>query len=143
MAISIIENNNLLNMIYFNTNERLSNNNFLKKASENVTENNLLNNINYFTISNLNKNNTLKCFEIVSKDKSEVLLKFEGLSSENINNSKRLRLKNLNEDSVYVNLETNEVFSGGALMYYGVNIKRLFKNYSDNTVHLKVIKKIT
>ena len=47
MAISIIENNNLLNMIYFNTNERLSNNNFLKKASENVTENNLLNNINY------------------------------------------------------------------------------------------------
>ena len=60
MAISIIENNNLLNMIYINTNERLLNNKFLKKASENITENNLLNNINYFTISNLNKNNNLK-----------------------------------------------------------------------------------
>ena len=139
MAISIIENNNLLNMIYFNTNERLSNNNFLKKASENVTENNLLNNINYFTISNLNKNNTLKCFEIVSKDKSEVLLNFKGLSLENINNSKRLRLKNLNEDSIYINLETNEVFSGGALMYYGVNIKKLFQNSSGDTIHLKML----
>ena len=139
MEISIMENNNLLNMIYINTNEVLSNNKFIKKTSGNVTENNLLNDANYFTIGNLTKNNTLKCFEIVSKDKSKVLLNFQGLSSENINNSKRLRLKNLNEDSVYLNLETNEVFSGGALMYYGVNIKKLFHNSLSNTIHLKMI----
>lgn len=139
MEIKIIENNNLLNMIYINTNEEVSNNKFIKRISGIVTKNNFLDDANYYTINNLTKNNTLKCFEVVSKDKSEVLLNFEGLSLENINNSKRLRLKNLNEDSVYVNLETKEVFSGGALMYYGVNIKKLFQNPSSNTIHLKML----
>lgn len=139
MEINIIENNNLLNMIYINTNEEVSNNRFIKTISGNVTKNNFLDDANYYTINNLTKNNTLECFEIVSKDKSEVLLNFEGLSLENISNSKRLRLKNLNEDSVYVNLETKEVFSGAALMYYGVNIKKLFQNSLGNTIHLKMI----
>ena len=139
MEINIIENNNLLNMIYINTNEEVSNNKFIKTISGIVTKNNFLDDANYYTINNLTKNNTLKCFEVVSKDKSEVLLNFEGLSLENINNSKRLRLKNLNEDSVYVNLETKEVFSGGALMYYGINIKKLFQNSSSNTIHLKML----
>ncbi|MDO5780314.1 MAG: GH36 C-terminal domain-containing protein [Clostridium sp.] len=139
MEINIIENNNLLNMIYINTNEELSNNKFIKITSGNVTGVNLVGNANYYTLNNLTKNNTLKCFEIVSKDKSEVLLNFKGLSLENINNSKRLRLKNLNEDSIYINLETNEVFSGGALMYYGVNIKKLFQNSSGDTIHLKML----
>lgn len=139
MEINIIENNNLLNMIYINTNEEVSNNIFIKRTSGNVTRNTFLDDANYYTINNLTKNNTLKCFEIVSKDRSEILLNFEGLSSENISNSKRLRLKNLNEDSVYVNLETKEVFSGGALMYYGVNIKKLFQNSSSNTIHLKML----
>jgi alpha-galactosidase len=139
MEINIIENNNLLNMIYINTNEEVSNNKFIKRISGIVTKNNFLDDANYYTINNLTKNNTLKCFEVVSKDKSEVLLNFEGLSLENISNSKRLRLKNLNEDSVYVNLETKEVFSGGALMYYGVNIKKLFQNSSSNTIHLKML----
>lgn len=139
MEINIIENNNLLNMIYINTNEEVSNNKFIKTISGIVTKNNFLDDANYYTINNLTKNNTLKCFEVVSKDKSEVLLNFEGLSLENISNSKRLRLKNLNEDSVYVNLETKEVFSGAALMYYGVNIKKLFQNSLGNTIHLKMI----
>lgn len=139
MEIRIIENNNLLDMIYINANEELSNNKFIKTISENVAKNNFLDIVNYYTINNLTKNNTLKCFEIVSKDKSKILLNFEGLSSENINNSKRLRLKNLNEDSVYVNLETKELFSGGALMYYGVNIKKLFQNSLGNTIHLKLL----
>lgn len=139
MEINIIENNNLLNMIYINTNEELSNNKFIKITSGNVTGVNLVGNANYYTLNNLTKNNTLKCFEIVSKDKSEVLLNFKGLSLENINNSKRLRLKNLNEDSIYINLKTNEVFSGGALMYYGVNIKKLFQNSSGDTIHLKML----
>lgn len=139
MEISIIKNNNLLDMIYMNINEELSNNKFIKPTLENVTKNNLLVDANYYTINNLTKDNTLKCFEIISKDTSEVFLKFEGLSSENINSSKRLKLKNLNEDSIYVNLETNEVFSGRALMYYGINIKKLFQNSSSNTIHLKII----
>ena len=70
MEINIIENNNLLNMIYINTNEEVSNNKFIKTISGIVTKNNFLDDANYYTINNLTKNNTLKCFEVVSKDKS-------------------------------------------------------------------------
>ncbi len=139
MEISIIENNNLLDMIYMNINEDLSDNKFIKPTLENITKNNLLVDSNYYTINNLTRDNTLKCFEIISKDKSEVFLKFEGLSSKNVNNSKRLKLKNLNENSVYINLKTNEIFSGRALMYYGINIKKLLQNSSSNIIHLKII----
>ena len=68
MEINIIENNNLLNMIYINTNEEVSNNRFIKTISGNFTKNNFLDDANYYTINNLTKNNTLECFEIVSKD---------------------------------------------------------------------------
>ena len=75
----------------------------------------------------------------VSKDKNEVLLTFNGLSLENINNLKRLKLKGLNEDAIYMSLQTNEVFSGGELMNYGVNIKKLFQTHVSNQIHLKMI----
>lgn len=138
MGISIIENNNIFDMIYININEGSSNNESIKKNSGNVT-NDIVKDGKYFELKNLSRNTNVKCCEAVSKDKAEVLLTFNGLSLENINNLKRLKLKGLKEDAVYISLETNEVFSGGALMNYGVNIKKLFKNYFGNKIHLKMI----
>ena len=138
MGISIIENNNIFDMIYININEGSSNNESIKKNSGNVT-NDIVKDGKYFELNNLSRNTNVKCCEAVSKDKAEVLLTFNGLSLENINNLKRLKLKGLKEDAVYISLETNEVFSGGALMNYGVNIKKLFKNYFGNKIHLKMI----
>lgn len=138
MGISIIENNNIFDMIYININEGSSNNESIKKNSGNVT-NDIVKYGKYFELKNLSRNTNVKCCEAVSKDKAEVLLTFNGLSLENINNLKRLKLKGLKEDAVYISLETNEVFSGGALMNYGVNIKKLFKNYFGNKIHLKMI----
>lgn len=138
MGISIIENNNIFDMIYMNINEGASNNESVRRNTGNVTSI-FVKDGKYFKLNNLSRNANVECFEAVSKDKNEVLLTFNGLSLENINSLKRLKLKGLNEDAIYMNLQTNEVFSGGALMNYGVNIKKLFQNHVGNQIHLKMI----
>lgn len=138
MGISIIENNNIFDMIYMNINEGASNNESARRNPGNVTSN-FVKDVKYFKLNNLSRNANVECFEAVSKDKNEVLLTFNGLSLENINNLKRLKLKGLNEDAIYISLQTNEVFSGGALMNYGVNIKKLFQTHVSNQIHLKMI----
>lgn len=138
MGISIIENNNIFDMIYMNINEGASNNESARRNPGNVTSN-FVKDVKYFKLNNLSRNANVECFEAVSKDKNEVLLTFNGLSLENINNLKRLKLKGLNEDAIYMSLQTNEVFSGGALMNYGVNIKKLFQTQVSNQIHLKMI----
>lgn len=137
MGFSIIENNNTFDMIYININERISDKDFFKNNSETVTKNNSLFGEKRYKINNFSKNNSVECFQIVSKDKLEVLLTFKGLSLQNISNLKRLKLKGLNEDSIYISKETNEIFSGGALMHLGVHLEKLFGNYSGNVIHLK------
>ena len=47
------------------------------------------------------------------------------------------RVRSQNEDSIYISKETNEIFSGGALMHLGVYLEKLFGNYSGNVIHLK------
>lgn len=138
MGISIIENNNIFDMIYMNINEGASNNESARRNLGNVTSN-FVKDVKYFKLNNLSRNANVECFEAVSKDKNEVLLTFNGLSLENINNLKRLKLKGLIEDAIYMSLQTNEVFSGGALMNYGVNIKKLFQTHVSNQIHLKMI----
>ncbi|MDU4325375.1 GH36 C-terminal domain-containing protein [uncultured Clostridium sp.] len=138
MGISIIENNNIFDMIYMNINEGASNNESARRNPGNVTSN-FVKDVKYFKLNNLSRNANVECFEAVSKDKNEVLLTFNGLSLENINNLKRLKLKGLIEDAIYMSLQTNEVFSGGALMNYGVNIKKLFQTHVSNQIHLKMI----
>jgi len=139
MGISIIENNNIFDMIYININEGASNNNFFKTSTGNDSNCNSLINWKHYKINNFYKNNGLECFQIVSKDKSEVLLTFNGLPSQNISTLKRLKLKGLNEDAIYINKETNEIFSGGALMYLGIHLEKLFGNYSGNVIHLRML----
>lgn len=140
MGISIIENNAIFHMIYININEGLSDKDCIKTNSGNVTKDTcIVSDKNCYRIKNFSKNNTLECFEVVSKDKSEVSLTFNGLSLKNTSNLKRLKLKGLDENAVYINTETNEVFSGGALMHYGINIKKLFGDYSGNIINLKII----
>ena len=138
MGISIIENNNIFDMIYMNINEGASNNESARRNPGNVTSN-FVKDVKYFKLNNLSRNANVECFEAVSKDKNEVLLTFNGLSLENINNLKRLKLKGLIEDAIYMSLQTNEVFSGGALMNLGVNINTLCGDIEGSVIYLKAI----
>lgn len=136
MEFNIMKNNNF-DMIYININEGAGEKNFFIRNLGNGTKSILKNDEKYYKINNFS--NTLECLQTVSKDKSKVILTFNRLSLENTSLLKRLKLKGLNEDANYINEETNEVFSGGALMYLGIHLNKLFANHSDNIIHLKMI----
>lgn len=125
MSTNIIKNNIVnINMICMNIKERV-----LEKKNQNINE---LGEYKEYNIKNLSRNESIECVEILSKDKNNVRIIFKGLSIKNIYGLKRLKLKGLDENRVYMNMETKEVFSGGALMYYGVNIITICKdNYSN------------
>lgn len=136
MEFNIMKNNNF-DMIYININEGTPEENFFIQHSGNGSKNNLESDEKHFKINNFSNN--LECLQTVSKDKSKVVLTFNRLSLENTSLLKRLKLKGLNEDANYINEETNEVFSGGALMYLGIHLNKLFANHSNNIIHLKMI----
>lgn len=125
MSTNIIKNNIVnINMICMNIKERV-----LEKKNQNINQ---LDGYKEYNIKNLSRNESIECVEILSKDKNNVRIIFKGLSIKNIYGLKRLKLKGLDENRVYMNMETKEVFSGGALMYYGVNITTICKdNYSN------------
>lgn len=125
MSTNIIKNNIVnINMICMNIKERV-----LEKKNQNINE---LDEYKEYNIKNLSRNESIECVEILSKDKNTVSIIFKGLSIKNIYGLKRLKLKGLDENKIYMNMETKEVFSGGALMYYGVNIITICKdNYSN------------
>lgn len=125
MSTNIIKNNIVnINMICMNIKERI-----LEKKNQNINE---LDGYKEYNIKNLSRNESIECVEILSKDKNNVRIIFKGLSIKNIYGLKRLKLKGLDENKIYMNMETKEVFSGGALMYYGVNIITICKdNYSN------------
>ena len=142
MGVRIIENSGMLRfeneMMYINKGIGTVDKETIKSKLErsNVSID-IINNGNYYSIKNFARDSSSACWEVLSKDKSEIVLIFEVESLDNANNFKRIRLKGLNEDAVYINKETNEIFLGGALMHCGVNIKKLYRNYNGNIVHLK------
>lgn len=131
MGISIIENNIFnLDMLYMNINEGI-----VEKESKNI---NKISNYIQYKIRNISRDKSVECLEIVANDKLEVKVIFRGVKLENIYKIKRIKLKGLDENATYMNTETKEVFSGGALMNYGVNITTLCgDNY--NKISLKMI----
>ena len=147
MGIRAIENNNMFRFdvndmvcINTNTNVETTDKEIIKRRLEIYNANTgIISNGNYYKIKNFSKDNSIEGWQVVSKDKSEVLITFNGLSLHNLHSFKRIRFKGLNEDGVYKNKDTNELFSGGALMHYGVNISKLYGNYSGNIICLKMI----
>ena len=75
-------------------------------------------------------------WEVVSKDKNEALVTCVQVLGRPNYHSRRIKLKGLIEDKMYKLEETEEVFSGGALMYGGLNITNLYGDYSSKLLHL-------
>lgn len=131
MGISGIENTIAnLDIVYMNINESI-----IEKENKHIDK---VKKYVQYRIKNISRDKSVKCLEIVDNDKSEVKIIFSGLQLENIYRVKRIKLKGLDENANYINTETKEVFSGGALMKYGVNIIILCRdNY--NRVNLKMV----
>lgn len=98
--------------------------------------NDLIRSGDYYRIANFSENNSFDSYEVVSKDKKEVLVTYIQVLGRPNYHSRRIKLKGLIEDAMYRNEETNEVYSGGALMYAGMNITNLYGDYSGKIIHL-------
>lgn len=98
--------------------------------------NDLVRSGDYYRIANFSENNSFDSYEVVSKDKKEVLITCIQVLGRPNYHSRRIKLKGLIEDAMYRNEETNEVCSGGALMYAGMNITNLHGDYSGKIIHL-------
>ncbi|MDU0323453.1 alpha-galactosidase, partial [Clostridium butyricum] len=91
----------------------------------------------YYRIENYSENNGFDCWSVVAKDKNEVLVTCIQVLGRPNYHSRRIKLKGLDEDSMYKNEETNEVYSGGALMNAGINITDLYGDYSGKLICFK------
>lgn len=100
--------------------------------------NNLVRSGDYYRIENFSENNSFDSWAVVSKDKSEVLVTCIQVLGRPNYHSRRIKLKGLLEDKMYVNEETKEVLSGGALMYSGINVS-LYGDYSGKLINFKLI----
>jgi len=100
--------------------------------------NDLVRNGDYYRIENFSENNSFDCWAVVSKDKSEVLVTCIQVLGRANYHSRRIKLKGLLEDKMYINEETSEVLSGGALMYSGINIS-LYGDYSGKLIYFKLV----
>lgn len=100
--------------------------------------NGLVRNGDYYRIENFSENSIFDCWAVVSKDKSEVLVTCIQVLGRANYHSRRIKLKGLLEDKMYINEETSEVLSGGALMYSGINIS-LYGDYSGKLIYFKLV----
>lgn len=97
--------------------------------------NDLVRSGDYYRIANFSENNSFDSWSVVSKDKNQVLVTYVQVLGRPNYHSKRIKLKGLDENSMYKNEDNNEVYSGGALMNAGMNLS-LYGDYSSKLIHL-------
>ena len=90
----------------------------------------------YYRISNFSENNNFDSWAVVSKNKDEALVTCIQVLGRPNYHSRRIKLKGLDENSMYRNEETNEIYSGGVLMNGGINLTDLYGDYAGKLIHL-------
>ncbi len=100
--------------------------------------NDLIRRGDYYRLANYSDNNIDDAWAVVSKDKSEVLVTYIQILQRPNCRSRRIRLKGLDENAVYTDMQTGESYSGSALMYAGINITGLYGDFKGKLIHLKV-----
>ncbi len=89
----------------------------------------------YYRIANYSENRQFDCYEVVSKDQSEVLVTMVEVMRRANFKSRRIRLKGLQPDAVYEREDTKERYTGDVLMYAGVQCPDTWGDYISNLMH--------
>ena len=79
------------------------------------------------------------CWEVVSDDGKEVLVTFVQVMGRPNFHSRRILLQGLREDAIYRNARDGRTYSGGALMYAGLNVENLWGDFRSMLIHLKMV----
>ncbi|MDF2538413.1 MAG: alpha-galactosidase [Herbinix sp.] len=94
----------------------------------------------YYRIASYQNNQEYDCYEVVSKDKKEALVTFIQVQCRPNYRARRIYAKGLLDDCLYRLEETGEVYSGGALMYAGINIDNMWGDYLGKLLHIMAVK---
>jgi alpha-galactosidase len=89
----------------------------------------------YYRLASLSLNGIYDCYQVVSKDKSEVLVTYvEGLKKPNSRNI-RIKLTGLESNADYLLEDTGEYFNGAVLMYAGIQVPGTWGDFSSIIMH--------
>ena len=98
--------------------------------------NDLIRRGDYYLIASYLENKEYNCTSVVAKDQSEALVTFVRVMGRPNYHSQRIKLKGLDPKKLYRMEGTEQVLSGGALMYAGINIEGLWGDFNGRLLHL-------
>ncbi len=90
----------------------------------------------YYRIASYYENHEFDAWMVIAKDKKEALLTFIQVMGRPNYHSRRLKIKGLHPDYQYKIEETNEVYSGSALMNAGINIGPVWGDFKGQLFHI-------
>ena len=89
----------------------------------------------YYRLASYAQNHYHDAYMVVSKDRSEALVTYVQVLGRPNCKSARLKLKGLDADAIYRADGDPTAYSGGALMYAGINIRDLFGDARARLIH--------
>ena len=90
----------------------------------------------YYRLASVMDHPSYDCTMVVAKDKSEALVTYIQVMARPNYHSRKIYLRGLEEQAMYLNEETNEIYSGAAFMYAGMDISGLWGDYQGKLIHL-------
>lgn len=90
----------------------------------------------YYRIASYAQNHKFDCWEVVSEDKTEVIVTFVQVLNRANFKSRRIRLKGLAPKKWYRIEGEEKIYSGEALMYAGLHIANLWGDFKAELIHL-------
>jgi len=97
--------------------------------------NDLIRSGDYYRIASYGQECHYDSWQVVSKDTCETLVTFIQVLGRANYHSTRIKLKGLNEKALYKLEGTDEVYSGGALMYAGYQVDVMFGDFKGKLLH--------
>ncbi len=98
--------------------------------------NDLIREGDYYMIASYLENKEYNCTAVVAKDKSEAIVTFVRVIGRPNYHSQRIKLAGLDENKMYRIEGKDEVLSGAALMYAGINIEGLWGDFNGRLLHV-------
>ena len=98
--------------------------------------NDLIRRGDYYRLESYSENNEIDAWEVVSKDKGEVLVTCIQVLGRPNYHSRRIKLKGLEIDNFYKNEKTGEILSGSVLMNAGINLD-LYGDFKGSLIYFK------
>ncbi len=93
----------------------------------------------YYRLENYSENHLYDAWEVVSKEKDEVLVTYIQVLGRPNYHSRRIKLKGLDSNKMYENKETGEILSGSALMNAGINLTGIYGDFKGKLIYYKKI----